>query len=59
MKYTNILTFNVRAICLYITCLANCPWVYPLFEITVLSVVYIHMHRRHEELCKELREEIE
>lgn len=51
MKYTNILTFNVRAICIYVTCLANIPWVYLLVEITLMSVLYIRMHKRHEILC--------
>lgn len=51
MKYTNILTFNVRAICIYVTCLAGCPWVYMLFEIIVLTILYIYMHKRHESLC--------
>ena len=57
MKYTNILSFNTRAIVLYITCLANCPWVYFLFEIIVLMCIYIHMHRSHEKLCREMRNE--
>lgn len=52
MKYTNILTFNVRAITLYVTCLLNCPWVYLLVEIIVLNVIYIYMHKKHEALCK-------
>ena len=55
MKYTNILTFNVRAICIYATCLAGCPWLYMLFEISVLTILYINMHKRHESLCKEIR----
>lgn len=54
MKYTNLLTFNSRAICLYITCLLNCPWVYLLFEILVLTILYIHMHRNHEHLCERM-----
>lgn len=54
MKYTNVLTFNTRAICIYITALLNCPWVYFLFEIIVLSILYVHMHRRHETLCEKL-----
>lgn len=52
MKYTNILTFNVRAICIYITCLTGCPWAYMLFEIIVLTLMYIYMHKKHESLCK-------
>ena len=55
MKYTNILTFNVRAICIYATCIAGCPWLYMLFEISVLTILYINMHKRHESLCKEIR----
>ena len=54
MKYTNVLTVNTRAICIYITALLNCPWVYFLFEIIVLSILYVHMHRKHETLCEKL-----
>ncbi len=54
MKYANLLTFNLRAIVLYVACLANQPWIYPVFEIVVLSVMYIHMHKRHEMLCKHI-----
>lgn len=54
MKYTNILTFNVRAICLYVTALLNCPWVYFLIEIIVLTVLYVYMHNSHEKLCQRL-----
>lgn len=54
MPYTNILTFNTRAICLYVTCLLNCPWLYFIFEITVLQLIYIYMHQRHEKLCTEM-----
>ncbi len=51
MKYTNILTFNTRAICIYVTCLLGCPWVYILFEIAVLGSLYLHMRSSHERLC--------
>jgi phosphatidylglycerophosphate synthase len=54
MKYTNLLTFNTRAIVLYVSCLLNCPWVYPLTEITVLQLMYVYMHRTHESLCQSL-----
>ena len=54
MSYTNLLTFNSRAILIYVTCLLNCPWLYLLFEITVYNVLYVYMHRRHEELCRNL-----
>lgn len=58
MKYTNILTFNVRAITLYITCLLNCPWVYFLVEIIVLNIIYIYMHKKHESLCAEITNQL-
>jgi hypothetical protein len=54
MKYTNLLTFNARAITIYVTCLLDCPWVYPLIEITVFQAMYIYMHRTHETLCAQL-----
>lgn len=57
MKYTNILTFNVRAICIYVTCLSDCPWVYLLIEITVMTALYIYMHKKHEDLCRKIYEE--
>lgn len=58
MKYTNILTFNVRAITLYVTCLLNCPWAYLLVEIIILSIIYIYMHKKHESLCAEITNQI-
>lgn len=58
MKYTNILTFNVRAITLYITCLLNCPWVYFLVEIIILNILYIYMHKKHEALCAEITKQL-
>lgn len=53
MKYTNILTFNTRAISLYASCLLNIPWLYLLIEITIMSCIYIYMHKCHELLCEE------
>ena len=54
MKYTNLLTFNARAITIYVTCLLGCPWVYPLVEITVFQAMYMYMHHKHEKLCAAL-----
>ena len=54
MKYTNLLTFNSRAIIIYVTCLLNVPYVYPILEMTVFALMYWHMHRSHEKLCEEL-----
>lgn len=54
MKYTNILTFNTRAIVLCAAMLTGHPWLYFVFEISVLKGIYIYMHRRHEALCHRL-----
>ncbi len=58
MKYTNLLSFNLRAICLYTTCLLDMPWVYFLIEIVVLGILYLYMHRKHEALCARMMEEM-
>lgn len=58
MPMTNALTFNVRAITLYICCLINMPWIYLLVEIIPLNMLYIHMHKRHETLCERLTEKL-
>ena len=52
MPLTNILTFNTRAICIYVTALIGLPLLYLLFEITVMQVLYVYMQRRHEKLCE-------
>ena len=52
MWMTNTLTHNTRAIAMFISCLVNEPWIYPLFEITVLAALYYYMHYRHETMCK-------
>lgn len=58
IKYTNVLSFNLRAIVLYITCLFNIPWVYFLVEIVVFGLLYVYMHKCHEELCYGLTHEM-
>ena len=52
MKYTNILTFNWRSIVLFITILIGQPWLYFIFELTVLNILLIYMMRRHESICR-------
>ncbi|MBQ7419611.1 MAG: CDP-alcohol phosphatidyltransferase family protein [Prevotella sp.] len=54
MKYTNLLTFNARAIVLYLSCLLDVPYVYPLAELTVFAVMYYYMHQKHETLCRKM-----
>lgn len=58
MKYTNLLSFNLRAICLYAACLLDLPWLYFVIEIVVLGILYLYMHRRHEALCRKMTEEM-
>ena len=58
MAYANILTFNTRAIILYITCLLNFPWIYFLFEITLFNFLYGYMHKSHENLCQDMTTEL-
>ncbi len=54
MKWTNILTFNTRAIVLYTFCLADVPWLYFFFEIFVMGGLCRYMRWRHERMCKQL-----
>jgi len=59
MKWANILTFNTRAIVLYVVVLTGVPWVYFLFEVTVMNVLFFYMRGRHEALCAHLTKQLE
>lgn len=54
MRYTNILTFNTRAVALYLLCLADVPSLYFLFETVAMSALCEYMRRRHERMCRKL-----
>lgn len=54
MKWTNILTFNTRAIVLYTVCLIDLPWIYFLFEIFIMGGITLYMNVRHERMCRRL-----
>lgn len=58
MKWTNVLTFNTRAIALYAVCLADVPWLYFFFEIFVMGSLCRYTRRKHEQMCRQLREEL-
>lgn len=58
MKWTNILTFNVRAIVLYTTCLIDLPWLYFFFEIVIMTAIFYYMRFTHEKFCKKLYDEL-
>lgn len=52
MKYTNILSFNTRAIALFIAVLVNMPVGYWIFEITVLNGILLYMVAKQESISK-------
>ncbi len=54
MKYTNILTFNTRAIVLYLLALLDVPALYFLFETIIMSLLAAYMRHRHETMCREM-----
>jgi len=59
MKYTNILTFNSRAIMLCFAMLTGELWMYLIFELVVLMAIFIYMKHKHETLCSRLTKKIE
>ena len=59
MKYTNILTFNTRAIALFISLFIGMPWLYFVFEITIMNIIFFYMRSRHEKICAYLSTKIE
>lgn len=58
MKYTNILSFNWRCIALFISLFARMPWLYFIFELTVLNSLLVYMIVRHEKICRTLTSEL-
>ena len=54
MKWTNILTFNTRAIFLYLVLLLGQPWLYFVFELTIMNLICFYMRQKHEQLCKQI-----
>lgn len=58
MKYTNILSFNVRSWALFASILIfDMPWLYFAFELTVMNVILVYMICRHETLCRKITAE--
>lgn len=54
MPLANFLTFNARAITLYISILVGYIWIYPVAEITLFVIIFLRMRHRHEALCERL-----
>ena len=59
MKYTNILTFNSRAIMLCLAMLTGELWIYIMFEVVVLVSLFLYMQYKHESMCQRLTKQIE
>lgn len=59
MKYTNILSFNVRSFALFAAILIfRMPWLYFAFEVVVLNIILVYMVIRHEHICKTFVKEL-
>jgi phosphatidylglycerophosphate synthase len=58
MKYANMLSFNTRAIALFISISINKPWLYLAFELTALNIMLIYMVATHERFSARLTEEL-
>lgn len=59
MKYANMLTFNTRTFALFASILVQMPWLYFVFELTVLNIMLIYMLCCHERFCRQFTKEIE
>ncbi|MEN9917761.1 MAG: hypothetical protein RL662_197 [Bacteroidota bacterium] len=59
MKWTNILSFNTRAIALFVSMLIGQPWIYFVFELTILNLILVYMVWSHEKMCGEFAKDIE
>lgn len=55
MPIANALTFNCRAITLFVSLMLGLPWLYWMAEITVFNGLYYYMNRRHEKICREIQ----
>lgn len=58
MKYTNMLSFNTRVIALFVSLFINMPWLYFVFELTVLNIMLVYMVITHESFCEKFSKEI-
>lgn len=58
MKYTNMLTFNMRIIALFISVIIEKPWLYFMFELTVLNILLVYLINRHEHMCDVFHEKV-
>lgn len=52
MPIANALTFNCRAITLFIALMLGMPWLYWAAELTIFNALCIYMVCRHEAMCR-------
>ena len=57
MPLTNILTFDTRAIVMFLSLGFDVPWLYFVFESVVLEALRFYMIRKHEELCARITQQ--
>ena len=53
-----MLSFNTRVIALFVSLFIDMPWLYFVFEMTVLNSMLLYMIRTHERICKEMIESL-
>ena len=58
MKYTNMLSFNTRCFALFVSLFMRMPWLYFVFELTVLNTMLVYMTMSHEALCRRFTKEL-
>jgi hypothetical protein len=58
MKYTNMLTFNTRVIALFIGLFLHRPWLYFVFELTVLNIMLGYMIWKQERISKHFHQKL-
>lgn len=58
-KWENFMTFNWRAIFLFVTLLAGYPWLYFVAELTVFNIVLVYTIVRHESICRRMEKVLE
>lgn len=54
MPIANVLTFNWRAITLFVSLMLGLPWLYWVAELTVFNALCIYMVTKHEAFCRQV-----
>ena len=58
MKYTNMLSFTTRVIALFVSLFIDMPWLYFVFELTVLNSMLLYMIKKHEHICEDFSKQL-